>query len=55
MSASPSSDNALLSVVSAISAVITLSAIQPYLTFTASIIAIVSGLYTLKGKLFKKK
>lgn len=52
MNASNHTDNIYLSIISGVFAVVSLSAIQPYLTFAASIIAIASGLYsfTKKGK-----
>ena len=55
MNAPASSDNGLLAMISGISAFITITSIQPYLTFAASIIAIVSGLYSLRYLIFKKK
>jgi hypothetical protein len=47
MSAPNSSDNMYLTLLSGAGAVVSLSAIQPLLTFTASIIAIVSGSYSI--------
>ena len=54
MSASHSTDNVILSMISAISAAVSLSAIQPALTFIASLIAIASGLYSFVKKSKKK-
>lgn len=54
MSASHSTDNVILSMISAVSAVVSLSAIQPVLTFIASLIAIASGLYSFVKKSKKK-
>lgn len=55
MSTPTETGNVYLSIVSAFCAVVSLSAVQPILTFIASIVGICSGLYVMfKGK-FKSK
>lgn len=55
MNSNTDSNSFLLSTISAFCAVVTLSSIQPILTFIASIIAIVSGIYSMYRNFNKKK
>lgn len=48
-------NSGILSMVSAIFAFVSITSIQPILTFTASIVAISSGLYSMYGNYKKSK
>lgn len=48
-------NNFFLSMVSAFFAVVTLTAIQPWLTFIASLVAIASGIYSMHRTYKKSK
>lgn len=48
-------NTSILSMISAIFALVSLTAIQPYLTFVASLVAIASGLYSMHRNYRKSK